>query len=224
MINAQKKAQLPLQWSLTSTAAKHCLTLGYHREDRLASLPSLEGDRIRWLFWHVYVSDKNLSSRLGRTSTIQDFDVDTRHRIISNDLGKMPWEYAFNSFIELSRLQGQIYESLYSASATKRGQAERLSIASHLESQLTHWYGDWTGQRSNLAYAKERFDMVFGPASIIYFSILTLLHRGTTMSTSAHDISPACFDAAQQGLKAHMKYYPRLASSGPQALTSYAGW
>ncbi|KAH6884507.1 hypothetical protein B0T10DRAFT_579212 [Thelonectria olida] len=224
MVNAQRKAKLPLQWSLTSTAAKHCLTLGYHREDRLASLPPLEGDRIRWLFWHVYISDKDLSSRLGRTSTIQDFDVDTRHGTISNDPGRMPWDRAVNSFIELSRLQGQIYESLYSVAAAKREQTERTSIASHLESQLTHWYDDWTGLRSNRAYAKERFDMVFGPARIIYFSILTLLHRGTTMPMSTHDISPACFNAAQQGLKAHMEYYPRLASSGPQALTSYAGW
>lgn len=54
MIHAQTKSKLPLQWSLTSTAARHYLTLGYHREAGLSQLSTSEAGSIRRFFWLVY--------------------------------------------------------------------------------------------------------------------------------------------------------------------------
>ncbi|KAM5345682.1 hypothetical protein ACJ41O_011543 [Fusarium nematophilum] len=224
MIHAQTKAKLPLQWSLTSTAARHCLTLGYHREDRVSQLSPAEAERVRRLFWHVYINDKNLATRLGRGSTIQEFDIDVKPCAISDDPEKAPWDKAFVTFIDLARIQGRIYEGLYAPAARKLDPEARAKTAADLDSQLKRWYSGWVRLDLSTEYNKEIFDLTFGPAHIAYYSILTLLHRGTTLSGSAHDISPACFEAAHQGMTAHMTYVPRLTALGDRALNSYAFW
>lgn len=117
-----------------------------------------------------------------------------------------------------------MYESLYSSAARKRDPSERGAVAARLEEQLVRWYEDWCRLDTSAAYANEMFDVKFGPVNIIYYSVLTLLRRGITLSSSAHDISPACYEAAHQGLRAHLTYYPKLASLGPNALSTYAAW
>ncbi|KAJ3533790.1 hypothetical protein NM208_g7824 [Fusarium decemcellulare] len=224
MIHAQSNIKLSLQSSLASTAARHCLALGYHREDRVSQLPQLEAQRVRRLFWHIYVLEQNLSSRLGRASTFPDFDIDVKPCSISRDPGQAPWDLAFNMFVEFARIVGKIYQCLYSASARKLDVKAKKDVTADLELQLIHWHDNWARLDSSNAYGKDAFDETFAPANIVYFSFLTLLHRGTTQSGSPRDISPACFDAAQQGLKAHLTYFPRLTSLGHPALQTYAYW
>ncbi|KAF5008709.1 hypothetical protein FDECE_5036 [Fusarium decemcellulare] len=224
MIHAQFKAKLPLQWSLASTAARHCLALGYHREDRLSQLPSDEAERARRLFWIVFLADTSLSARFGRPSTIQDYDLDVNMCPISKNPGLAPWDIAFASFCELSKIQSQIFVSLYSSSAKKASVTERAEAASRLESTLVTWYQNWHQLDSSKVCDHKVFSATFGPARVAYYSILTLIHRGTILSTSARDISPACFEAAHLGLEAHLTYYPSLVASGKQALSAYAFW
>ncbi|KAL2679195.1 hypothetical protein Neosp_009958 [[Neocosmospora] mangrovei] len=224
MVHAQVRAKLPLQWSLTSTAARHCLALGYHREHRVSRLPSAEASSVRRLFWHIYIADKNLSSRLGRTSIIQDLDVDTGLNAVSDEPGRTPWDQAFVSFVEFARIQGKIYDSLYSPAAKKSQPESRVVVAFDLESQLSAWHANWTKIDFSEAFDYESFAATFGPADIIYYSSLTLIHRGTASSGSAQDISPACYEAAHQGLQAHLNYYPRLSCSADHVLSNYAFW
>lgn len=217
-------AALPLQWSLTTAAAGHCLTLGYHREKRLLQLAKPEEERARRLFWHVYISDKNLSQRLGRASTFQDWDIDSKPCSVSTDPGQAPWDLAFKSFVDLGRIQGQIYEKVYSPAAKARDITIRLVDINALQSELKHWNSEWMCIDKSGAYRKDLFDITFAPANIVYHSILTLIHRGTSQSESASDISPACYEAAHQGLRAHLEYYPQLNALGHDALCSYAIW
>ncbi|KAF5009962.1 hypothetical protein FDECE_3869 [Fusarium decemcellulare] len=136
MGHAQNEAKLPLQWTMTSVAARHCLALGYHREDRLAQLSPLKAERARRLFWSVYTSDKNVSSQLGRTSVIQDYDLDTRMWPVSKEASRAPWDQASVAFVEFSRIQGHIYEALYSVSANSLDSAGRAHIVSKLADSL----------------------------------------------------------------------------------------
>ncbi|EWY79799.1 hypothetical protein FOYG_17088 [Fusarium oxysporum NRRL 32931] len=223
MSHAQNEAKLPLQWTLTSVAARHCLALGYHREDRLIQLPPWKAQRARRLFWHIYTSDKNLSSRLGRSSVIQDYDLDTKFSAISSDPGRAPWDQATIAFVELSQLQGRIYEALYSASANMLDSSARSQIISSLADKLVQWYNGWVQIDSSCAHQRERFNSIFEPVDIVYYSVLTLLHRGAS-SQSMLDISAACLEAAYQCLNAHLAYLSRNQPLLPYILPGYTIW
>ncbi|RSL41279.1 hypothetical protein CEP54_015874 [Fusarium duplospermum] len=85
LVNAQMEGNLALHASLTSIAARHCLALGYHREERIVHLPPIEAQRARRLFWTIFMFDKNLSLRLGRAPIIQDYNVDVKQCVSSQD-------------------------------------------------------------------------------------------------------------------------------------------
>ncbi|KAL5623762.1 hypothetical protein FOBRF1_003012 [Fusarium oxysporum] len=218
------KGTLPLQWSLTTAAAGHCLTLGYHREKRLLQLQSPKAERARRTFWHIYMADKNLSQRLGRASTIQDWDVDAQPCPISSDPGQAPWDLTLTSLIEMSRIQAQIYKKLYSPQAKAHGIEERLVETDKLDSDLRQWYSEWVQIESSAAYGKDRFDMTFSPVDIMYHSLLTLIQWNANSSDSARDISEACYEAAHGMLRTHLTHYSRLTASGNEASAIYAIW
>jgi len=70
------------------------------------------------IFWWVYVLDKGLALRLGRASTIQDYDIDVLPHLETN-LGGIPsshHRYMVVS-IDIARIEGKLYEQLYSASS-----------------------------------------------------------------------------------------------------------
>ena len=214
---------MSLQWTLTSAAARHCIALGYHREEGLQQFPPEEAETIRRIFWQIYISDKNLSLRLGKPSTIQDYDTDIRQVPISEDPNRAPWDRAFVACTNLSHLQGCLYEGLYSSAARKHTKEQRSEVVSVLAARLAQWYDDWLRIDSTAAFNRTLLERTFEPMHIIYYSVLTLLYRGETMSNSASEISPRCFEAARQGLRAHLDYYPKIVSSGSQ-VSSYLLW
>lgn len=223
MIHAQNEAELSLQWTLTSAAARHWIALGYHREAGLEQFSTQEAETVRRIFWQIYICDKNLSLRLGKASTIQDFDTDIRQVPISEDPKRAPWDLAFVACINLAHLQGCLYEGLYSAAARKHTNEERHEVVSVLAAKLAQWYDDWLNINSSAAFDKSLLAQTFEPMHIVYYSVLTLLYRGETMSNSASEISPRCFEAARQELQAHLAYYPKIVSSGSQ-VSSYLLW
>lgn len=223
MTHAQDKSKLNLEWAVTSTAARHCLCLGYHREERLSQLLPPEAEVARRLFWYVYLFDKSFSCRLGRASIIQDYDVDASECAVSTDPGRAPWHIAFNTFVELSRIHGQIFESLYAASTKDLDPAERRHRASSLAARCSQWYESWKLIDASQAYDRASFETGFGPVPVEYYSILTLCHRGATLSSSAHDIDPACYAAAHRGLVTHLDHYPADVSSA-DCHSSYSLW
>lgn len=223
MVHAQDKSKLNLEWTVTSTAARHCLCLGYHREERLSQLPPVDAKNARRLFWYVYLFDKTFSCRLGRASIIQDYDVDASPCAVSTDPGRAPWHQAFNAFTELSRIHGQIFESLYAASTRNIDPGERRQRSLTLAGRLHQWYEHWQQIDVSEAYERDSFKRDLGPLPVDYYSILTLCHRGSNLSSSAHDVDPACYEAAHCGLVAHLNHYPAYASSADRH-SSYSLW
>ncbi|KAK7700855.1 hypothetical protein SLS64_010706 [Diaporthe eres] len=197
--------------------------LGYHREEGLARFPAQEAETVRRIFWQIYVSDKNLSLRLGKASTIQEFDTDIRPVPISEDPKRAPWDLAFVACTNLAHLQGRLYEGLYSSAARKQIKEKRGEVVSSLAAKLAQWYDDWLHINTSAAFDKDLLERTFEPMHVIYYSVLTLLYRGETMSNSASEISPRCFEAARQGLQAHLAYYPKIVSSRSQ-VSSYLLW
>lgn len=218
------KGKLALQWNLISAAAKHCLALGYHRNDTLAQLPFPKAESRRRLFWHVYMSDSSLCLSLGRAPIIQDYDVDVQPVTVSEDPKRAPWDKSFQAFVQFSTIQGRIYRKLYSPMARCTSLADRQAIVARLAAQLTQWYADWQKVDYSGAYHSQIFRTTFAAVDVTYYSVLTLLYRGATASDAIVDISPDCFQAAKQGLEAHLEFYPEAVSRGKDAVSTYAIW
>ncbi|KAH7148222.1 fungal-specific transcription factor domain-containing protein [Dactylonectria macrodidyma] len=208
LIQAQMEGNLALHATLTSVAARHCLALGYHREERMMNLSSVEAQRARRLFWRIFIFDKNLSLRLGRAPIIQDYDVDVKQWIPSQDPGDSPWDQVFAAFVEFSRISAQIYQKLYSPSSNRLEASKRQALVDDLSATLSRWHEGWQQIDASKAYCREIFTTILEPAEVTYYSVLTILYRGMNLSNSVQDIVPACFEAAQQGLRAFLKLWP----------------
>jgi hypothetical protein len=60
---------------MTSNAASLCHSLGYHRYSTMKDDTGEQRTAKIHAFWFTYMIDKNLSLRLGRPSSLQDWDV-----------------------------------------------------------------------------------------------------------------------------------------------------
>ena len=87
------------------------------------------------LFWSVYCLDKGLSLRLGRASAIQDYDVSIAPTFNLDDVPG-PWKSIYTLWITLSRIQGKVYEQLYSPAALSQPETERVAHARRLAAEM----------------------------------------------------------------------------------------
>ena len=70
-----------LCWTMTSNAASLCQSLGYHRYSTMKDDTEEQRTAKVHAFWFIYMLDKNLSLRLGRASSLQDWDMVQTPRI-----------------------------------------------------------------------------------------------------------------------------------------------
>lgn len=80
--------------------------------------------------------DKNLSLNLGRGSNFNDSDIDAEFFTPSTHPQQRPWDLMSLDTILFARLQGQVYERLYSACAIEAGVDERAAAIEELSSQV----------------------------------------------------------------------------------------
>ena len=111
-----------MAWTYISTAAQQCLTLGYHRLRKVTGQP-LQAAQAN-LFWTIHKLDKGLSLRLGRASTIRDSEI------------TMPPSPDEPRSTRLARIQGQVYDHLYSPAGLARPDYERGLVAEALARDL----------------------------------------------------------------------------------------
>lgn len=213
-----------LQWNFVSAAARHCLALGYHRADTSSSLPHREGETLRRLFWWVFMSDSTLSLSLGRAPTIHEYDVDTPPVAVPKDTRRAPWDQCLMVLSRFGVLLSSIYRELYSPKARRLDGATRQRIVADLAAKTKQWYADWQTVDGTKAYHAQIFKATFSGVEVTYYSTLTLLYRGATLSNAISDISRECFAAARQGLEAHLKSFDQVVSMGSNAVSMYADW
>lgn len=89
----------------------------------------------KMIFWSVYSIDKSLSLRLGRASTIPDWDV-TVPPPTTEDFATSPLVPSVCLWIMTARCQGNIYEMLYCPSALVQPDHVRRSRVEALASEL----------------------------------------------------------------------------------------
>lgn len=72
-----------LCWIMTSNAVSLCQSLGYHRYSTMKDDTEEQRAAKVHAFWFIYMLDKNLSLRLGRASSFQDWDMSLREYLQS---------------------------------------------------------------------------------------------------------------------------------------------
>jgi hypothetical protein len=150
-----------VSWVLASHAAGLCQNLGYHRYQTMEN--DTEEDRRDKLhiFWMIYMFDKQLSLRLGRASSIQDWDISLP--LLGGTDSQPQW---FNAggvvpyWVKVAQIQGWTYEKLFSPTAFLATPEQRIRTAVDLIGSMNQvWYergdadikelmGIWNGEPS----------------------------------------------------------------------------
>lgn len=144
MLKAQEEGKPLLTWTFATTGARQIISLGYHRRSSMKNDSFEVAEDKRWIFWTFYMVDKNLSLNMGYSPAIQDYDVDVEYYQCSLDPGVAPWDKAALAMVEISRLQGLIYERLYSLQALNSSPEAKARIIDDLYPQLQKWHHEWS--------------------------------------------------------------------------------
>jgi hypothetical protein len=139
-MKAQEESRPSLCWTFVSAGARLCQILGYHREAVVARDPPMLAEVKRHAFWMLYMMDKTMSLNLGRISCFPDYDIDVNMFSESLDTRFRPWDQAFLAFIEFSKLQGRIYDQLYSSGAQQQQPEARSRTVEELCSKFSAWH------------------------------------------------------------------------------------
>lgn len=138
--------------------------LGYHREITFQKDRSGFAENKRRLFWMLYSYDRADSLLFGRTSKVQDFDIDALPPTPSTDPALRPWDNLFRHGIGISGIMGQIYNKLYSVAALQSSPTERKQWIDRLTTELCEWKTD--------------FDQVRMPQSALFLTDVCVLCSG----------------------------------------------
>lgn len=162
-----------LAWALITTATRMVQDAGYHRLPPYSVAP--EATKKRLLFWFIYAIDRSMALTLGRSPSLQDYDITTEWPKIPEELDG-PFGRMYLGWISLGELQGQIYEQLYCARAQRQPPELRAQLAKSLASKLLemkdYFEIDFEGQPFSEAFSEN-----LSSSRICLASILTLIYR-----------------------------------------------
>ncbi|GMG29669.1 unnamed protein product [Aspergillus oryzae] len=163
-----------------------CLTLGYHRASSMENDSYTVKQNKRRLFWSVYVTEKALSLRLGRASSIQDYDISlpTTFELLGDF---EPWRTIYPLWINLARIQGKVYEMLYSPAALRKPADERASYARQLAAEM-----------------QMNVEEPFKSDQVCRLSVLTLIYRAIPAAVDSRStFVDDCIETARVTLELH---------------------
>ncbi|OJZ85405.1 hypothetical protein ASPFODRAFT_62051 [Aspergillus luchuensis CBS 106.47] len=224
MVKAQGEAKPALYWTLVSAASTHCQSLGYHRETTYRNILSGKADNIRRLFWTVYVFDKNMALLLGRVSNMQGVKIDVRHPAISLDPGRRAWDESFIMGIRMAEFQDRIFTNLYNLATSIKDPSERTQLIQDLASDMEQWHSQLKQIDPEGVNNLQVFNMSRTNWDISFYSTLTMLLHASSTTGEKLQISSRCFNAARNGLLAHLNSFPQYQSSKLLSDGEYFNW
>ncbi|KAL6410631.1 hypothetical protein AUP68_07059 [Ilyonectria robusta] len=219
-----------LCWTLISKAAELCQTLGYHQALSMKNDDTKTIQRKRFLFWNVYMVEKSLSLRLGRASTIPDWDV-TVSMPDMEDFYPNPLSPNISLWIMTARCQGSIYELLYSPNSLVQPAQVRQSSVQALANDLNEIRRKQHGMGRKLV--NEMIDKIGKPMSKFIFitddifrlSLLTLVYRSSLSPLEKPTtFVPECIEAARATLERHQDCMRFLEHNHSMYYRAYVQW
>ncbi|KAE8137517.1 hypothetical protein BDV38DRAFT_246946 [Aspergillus pseudotamarii] len=196
-------------WNFINSASHMVQALGLQHNVPADTEGPEETAQKRNLLSTIYVTEKMLSLRLGRSSTFRDQDITLSHFGMQHPHGSFLAELA-PGWINMASIQGRIYDDIYSPGALRQPPPVRTARARALAAELTtamqhaqdihDHYEASKGHVLGLDYHEiaRRSDRVIG------LSMLTLIYRSIPPeepSTSA--FCQECIDAARETLHEH---------------------
>ncbi|KAH6955203.1 fungal-specific transcription factor domain-containing protein [Fusarium avenaceum] len=219
-----------LSWTLSCKASELCQTLGYHRISTMKNDKPIEAQRKKFLFWNTYFIDKSLSLRLGRASTIQDWDVTVPLPTQSNS-NSTPLSAFISLWVATARCQGHIYELLYSPDSMTQSDDVRRFRAQKLVADLD----DIARRSRELSRTREKevrtklgeyfFDFILISDDVLRLSLRTLIYRATPAPPNSRGtFIPECIEAARATLQRHQDCMNLLGRDNTLYFPSYVHW
>jgi hypothetical protein len=140
--HATEMCKPSLCWILISCAASLCTSLGYHRINTMSHDTPEEKQSKIYIFWMIYMFDKTLSLRLGRSSILQDWDIALPF-VHESSVGKSNSHQSrmLSYWVKVARVQGLTYEKLFCPASFLQSTEERTAIAIDLINAMNQaWY------------------------------------------------------------------------------------
>ncbi|RSL53192.1 hypothetical protein CEP53_007829 [Fusarium sp. AF-6] len=219
-----------LSWTLTCKASELCQTLGYHRASTMKNDEPRDAQRKQFLFWNVYFIDKSLSLRLGRASTIQDWDI-TVPIPDAEKVDDSPLEAFAALWVTTARCQGQIYEMLYSPDSinqpedVRRYRVQTLVNTMRGISKKSAILGEKHLQEARKKMGSYFMDFVIVSDDVLRLSLLTLIYRASPLpANSRSTFIPECVEAARATLQRHQDCMDLLGKDNSFYFPSYVHW
>ena len=139
-----------LCWTMIYTAAQLAQSLGYHRIQTMEDDSEELRDAKIHVFWFIYMMDKTLSLRLGRASTIQDWDMALPYPNIDSDharFGSLVQQGQKGTemllyWIKVAQIQGKAYEELFSPAGKLKPVDDRAHTANKLVAALNQAWSE----------------------------------------------------------------------------------
>ncbi|KAI1378884.1 hypothetical protein F4677DRAFT_443364 [Hypoxylon crocopeplum] len=218
--NAIENSKATMGWTFISAASDLCQRLGYHRPRPRESAQPLRAAQER-LFWTVYRFDKGLSLRLGRLSNISDAEI-----MLSIDPDEL-------RSTRVGRIQGKVYDQLYSPAGLSRPDTERGYLAEILAGELRELINethdeifDATAQPSGREADPMR--VVYLQCDLVcQSSLLVLIMRAVpTNHAIVNCVSDECVAVARETLDKHHRCMMDLRScvNDPFMVPRYISW
>ncbi|GKZ30858.1 hypothetical protein AbraIFM66950_010496 [Aspergillus brasiliensis] len=207
--------------TLISAAVRLCQTLGYHR-----SSPSEKNSKPTLgyaLFWTIYVLEKAVSLRLGRASTIQDYDVTSVVNIEMTGLDE-PYNKIYFLWVRLATIQGKVYEFLYSPAALARPESERAAHARQLASEMQQEIMEpFEGIHFN-DHRSPVDEVFFRADKVARLSVLTLIYRAIPPQGTQGTFINECIETARSALEVHQNCLVDVKEMTEHIKASYFHW
>ncbi|KAI0384226.1 hypothetical protein F5Y04DRAFT_238591 [Hypomontagnella monticulosa] len=209
-----------MSWTFISAASDLCQRLGYHRLRSPRETDHPMRDAQERLFWNVHKIDKSLSLRLGRPSNIRDAEI------------TLPIKPDEPRATRLARIQGKVYDQLYSPAGLSRPSNERGPIVEALATELRGLIDEAHDEIADVSNQLDSGDS--DPTRIIYLqcdlvcqsSLLALILRAIPAGASLTGVSDDCVTVARETLDIHHQCMTgvRKGKGDPSLLTKYINW
>ncbi|ETI26260.1 hypothetical protein G647_03037 [Cladophialophora carrionii CBS 160.54] len=230
---AMDLSQASLAWTLITSATRMALDAGYHRLPPYTVAP--EATEKRRLFWFLYCVERGMALNLGRTPSIPDYDILTDRPKFPEEVHGV-WGSMFNSWFDFAKVQGDIYDQLYSAQAQKQSTEVKAELARKLAARLQVIRKSFMFDDSQLAdepfgaFLKEGLLSI----EIVQYSTLCLVYRMIPPAPSAggggapvaHPLKfcDEAIETARKALTTHNKAWTILHTRSKEEWRMFIHW